>query len=64
MTRPQEAILSQFDLAYCLHWAVRDAMLKGQAVPGKLSGNAIIERRRALEWVAGEEAWDEVLLDT
>lgn len=62
--RAREDIIAKADLSYCLHWAVRDAEIKGQPIPGKVPGNVVIERRRALEWVIGDVAWDNVELDT
>lgn len=60
----KEDIIAKADLSYCLHWAVRDAEIKGQSIPGKVPSNVVIERRRALEWVVGDVAWDDVELDT
>lgn len=57
-------ILAACDLAYCLHWAVREALLTGGKVLGDVQLYVIEERRRALEWLIGEEEWDEVTLDT
>jgi hypothetical protein len=62
--RAIEDIIAKADLSYCLHWAVRDAEIKGQPIPGKVPGNVVIERRKALEWVVGDVAWDDVSLDT
>lgn len=56
--------LEQLDLAYCLHWAIREAEAQGQRPPGQVPPNVVVERRRALEWMAGEGGWDEVSLDT
>jgi len=62
--RDKAEIASKTDLAYCLHWAVRDAEIKAQKIPGKVPGNVIVERRHALEWMIGQVPWDEVTLDT
>ena len=64
MLRSKDEILAKLDLAYCLHWAVRDAEIHQRLIPGRVPGSVVIERRRALEWVVSQEAWDEVLLDT
>ena len=62
--RPMSEILPALDLAYCLHWSVRDAQLRNVKIPGKVKPHVITERRKALEWLISEESWDEVQLDT
>ena len=62
--RPLEQVVSACDLAYCLHWAIRQSELTGKCPPGNLKPYVVIERRRALEWLLSKGAWDEVLLDT
>lgn len=62
--RSTDEILAAADLAYCLHWAVVDASLRGSAPPGRVPAWIVVERRRALEWVLSDEDWDEVPLDT
>ncbi|MGP8199409.1 MAG: DUF4272 domain-containing protein [Limisphaerales bacterium] len=62
--RPIEQAVAACDLAYCLHWAIRQAELIGRRTPGNLKPYIVIERRRALEWLLSKEAWDEVPLDT
>lgn len=62
--RPIDDLISACDLAYCLHWAVRQAELNGKQPPAGLKGYVVIERRRALEWLLGNEPWDAVSLDT
>lgn len=52
------------DLAYCLHWAVRQAQLEGKPLPARLKPYVVEERRRALEWLLSSESWDAVSLDT
>lgn len=64
VTRKVEEVVAALDLAYCLHWAVRDAELNGRPVPGKVPPLVIRERRRALEWVISSEDWDDIVLDT
>ena len=59
-----DEIIAQCDLAYCLHWAIRDAMLRGMRPPGKIHPMYIVERRRAFEWALGDDDWDDVSLDT
>lgn len=62
--RSLEYVISACDLAYCLHWAIRDTQLRGLKPPNTLEPCTIIERRRALEWAIGESAWEDVQLDT
>ena len=62
--RPLEEVVAACDLAYCLHWAIRQAELKGKRPPANLKPYVVVERRRALEWLLSEEAWEEVSLDT
>jgi len=62
--RSVDTIAAMTDLAYCLHWAVRDHELNRRPPPGKLQGPVVRYRRKALEWLLGDEPWDEVSLDT
>lgn len=62
--RPLEQVVAACDLAYCLHWAIRQSELTGKRSPGNLKPYVVVERRRALEWLLSKEAWDEVPLDT
>jgi hypothetical protein len=63
--RGLEEVLGKCDLAYCLHWGAREAALTGTSLPpGAVPLNVILERRRALEWLLGDQAWDHVSLDT
>ena len=57
-------IAAAADLAYCLHWAVRDSRLNGRPVPGELEELEVMERRRALDWLLNKEDWYSVSLDT
>jgi hypothetical protein len=62
--RPLAQIASACDLAYCLHWAIRQSEGEGKQLAGKLKPYVVIERRRALEWLLSEEEWENVPLDT
>lgn len=62
--RTLEELASANDLAYCLHWAVRQADASETPLPRKIGSHVIVERRRALGWLLVPEAWDDVLLDT
>jgi hypothetical protein len=62
--RSDPEIIAMADLAYCLHWSIRDAILRRQRSSGRLHPIYVIERRRAFEWLMGEDAWDDVELNT
>ena len=63
--RPLDQVVAACDLAYCLHWAIRQAELSGNRPPGNLKNYVVVERRRALEWLlSGDTAWDDGSLDT
>ncbi len=62
--RAADEIVASCDLAYCLHWCVRQAQLEGKTPPGRLKAHVVTERRRALEWLLSEDNWDTVSLDT
>ena len=62
--RSRDEIASSLDLAYCLHWSLRQAVLLGSEEPGRVPGYVVEERRRALEWLFSNEPWDLVSLDT
>jgi hypothetical protein len=60
--RPVAEIVRAADLAYCLHWAVRDAELRG--APTHVQPLVVRFRRQALDWCLGEDdEWDDVPLD-
>jgi hypothetical protein len=62
--RPWEEVLAACDLADCIHWAIREANIKGWKQVGKVHPYAITERRRALKWLICGEAWNEIWLDS
>ena len=62
--RPLEQVVAACDLAYCLHWAIRQAELSGKQPPANLKPHVVVERRRALEWLLSKDVWDEISLDT
>jgi len=61
--RGAEEILLARDLAYCLHWAVTEAVFHGRTLRN-VDMAGVPERRRALEWLFVDEDWDDVPLDT
>lgn len=62
--RSAREIVEMADLAYCLHWSIRDSILRKQRPPGRLHPIYVIERRRAFEWLIGKDSWDDLSLDT
>jgi hypothetical protein len=63
--RNKEDILNQTDLIYRIHWATRDAGLKGKTMPAGLSEDIVMERHFALNWLTVyAEDWDEITTDT
>ena len=62
--RASDQIIAACDLSYCLHWIIRDALIKDDPFPPDLKPYVVIERRRALEWMLSEDAWHMVSLDT
>ena len=62
--RPASEIASACDLAYCLHWAIRDLQRRNAKAPSNVEEYVIVERRRALEWLLIDEQWNEIILDT
>jgi hypothetical protein len=62
--RPRDELVTACDLAYCLHWVIRQAEIEGKEPPSGLKSYVIVERRRALEWLLSKESWDAISLDT
>lgn len=62
--RSVDEVMAKCDLAYCLHWSVRQNMLDNKILPGTVPPYVVIERRRALEWLLADEEWDDISLDT
>lgn len=70
--RPIDEILGEADRTYRYHWAVHDAQLQQQPVPGGLIADVVEQRRMALEWLIGRggpsdhpgAGWIEVDLST
>lgn len=58
-------ILDQADLAYRMHWAVRQAWMTGDEPPDDVNPSIVYERHYALNWlIEPDVAWDEVETDT
>ncbi|MFC4667854.1 DUF4272 domain-containing protein [Seohaeicola nanhaiensis] len=68
LLRSQSEILDESDFTYRLHWAAREASMKGQAMPAGLNMDVVVERHHALNWLAAPAdepyLWDETPTDT
>lgn len=64
--RDEEEILDEADLIYRIHWAGRDAELRGEDPPCELHPGIVYERHYALNWLIGymDQDWDDVTTDT
>ena len=65
--RPRKELLDQADLIYRLHWACVDARVMNMPAPQALEEGVVMERHRALFWLAGVDemcGWDDVDLST
>ncbi len=58
-------ILDQADLAYRMHWAVRQSWMTGEDLPDDINPSIVYERNYALNWLIEPDVnWDEVETDT
>jgi len=62
--REHAAIGTEADLAYCLHWAIREAEINGTPAPAGIAPYIVTQRRRALDWAIGNQVWNDVSTDT
>ncbi len=62
--RSADELLAQCDLAYCLHWGIRQASLDRKLPPDGLRDGVVVPRRRSLDWMLSDESWDDISLDT
>lgn len=65
--RSRGELLDQADLIYRLHWACVDARVMNMPAPQELEEGVVMERHRALFWLAGCDEmcpWDDVDLST
>jgi len=62
--RSENEIVAMLDFYYCVHWSLKERYLAATSDLSQLKLEIIEERRRALEWVTGEEDWSELSLDT
>ena len=58
-------VLDQADLAYRMHWALREIRINGEEPPDGFNPGIVYERDYALSWLTSANvAWDEVETDT
>ena len=60
LLRPLPEIAAMLDFYYLLHWHARNAQYHGQAWDNEIAPGAVLERRRALEWLFQDVAWEDV----
>ena len=53
-------IAEMLDFYYCLHWHARNAQYHGKRWDAKIEPGAVLERRRALEWLFQDVPWEDV----
>jgi hypothetical protein len=62
--RPLSEIAAMLDFYYCLHWHARNAQYHGDVWDHRIAPGVVLERRRALEWLFQDAAWEDVDLAT
>ena len=62
--RPLPEIVAMLDFYYLLHWHARNAQYHGAVWDPQIAPGAVLERRRALEWLFQDEPWEDVDLGT
>jgi hypothetical protein len=60
LLRPLPELAVMLDFYYCLHWHARNAQYHGQRWDSKIAPGAVLERRRALEWLFQDVPWEAV----
>ncbi len=60
LLRPLPEIAAMLDFYYCLHWHARNAQYHGQPWNSNIAPGAVLERRRALEWLFQDVPWEDV----
>ncbi len=60
LLRPLPEIAAMLDFYYCLHWHARNAQYHGKPWNSKIAPGAVLERRRALEWLFQDVPWEDV----
>ena len=63
--RTKSEILDETDMAYRIHWAVREAQIHKQSPPANLLADVVMERHYALNWLVWyADEWDDITTDT
>ena len=63
--RSPDELLTEVDMLYRLHWAVREASLQRQRIPTGLPYNVTHERLRAINWVISSDvSWEDTDIST
>ncbi len=58
--RPVGELAAMLDFYYLLHWHARKAQYHGDVWDYEIAPGVVLERRRALEWLFQDSAWDDV----
>jgi len=58
--RPLGELAAMLDFYYCLHWHARMAQYHGDIWDHRIAPGAVLERRRALEWLFQDAPWEDV----
>jgi hypothetical protein len=58
--RPLGELAAMLDFYYCLHWHARKAQYHGDIWDYQIAPGVVLERRRALEWLFQDAAWEDV----
>ncbi len=62
--RAERELVEACDFAYCLHWSYIEMKVNAEENPMPIDEFAVVERRRALEWILYGQQWYEVDLST
>lgn len=62
--RPSGELLAAADALEYAHWRVRDAQIFARPIPDGINPDVVYERHYAINWLTGDEDWDEVSTDT
>lgn len=63
--RSPAEVLDETDLIYRIHWAVVDARINNEVVPGGFDPGIVYERHYALNWLTCySDNWDDITTDT
>jgi hypothetical protein len=63
LLRALPELVEMLDFYYCLHWHARNAQYHGNPWNPQIAPGAVLERRRALEWLFQDVPWEDVDLN-